>query len=793
MNRSSSFRAAFPWLPAVTIGIAAAFVFLPVLVGGESFFGRDVAPFFYPMKHFLAESVWSGRLPLWNPWSAGGGPFFATLQPGVLYPGSLPLLFLPFPHSADSIVILHFVLAGAGWFALLRTWGRSTPAATFGALAFILGGFFLSMANFLNNLQTVAWAPWLFLAWARYLAHGSAGRLAAFSALCGVAFLGGEPQLLVLILVLVLLHGLLGLGPAAPPRVRQLGGYAVAGTLAIAIVGVQLVPFLEFIGQSVRALPLDLSFTASRSLEPAALAHLLIPPAIEAGPYDFTMQYVAYRRVPWLLSIYPGVLVIAFWLQGFRGADRRTRRFWGVLALLGILLALGRYSPLYRVLFDSIPPLRAFRYPEKFVVLLALGLPVLSAIGFDRWREESAGNGTTSRLLLALLGAYGLAAAFMVAMPGLLGSMCGGALDGALLCDDPMVAGRLYRDRLLLLTVVLALAWGVVRLRASGALRLEPAGWALIALAAVDLGLAHRSLNPSVESDIYTAVPWAAEILDEHWERRDEFRFRGTPVVAAMGTTVQVKGARELSNMYLDLQTMGPNAGQLFGFLQQDGLQGVELQSVAMTHDAAINGWAEDPVRYLQAMNVRFYADATAHADSMPGLIEIARHPELPVRLFEVPDPLPRAFVVTGWQLAEGPGLALRRVLATDVSLRDEVVLERPPVSVPSSAPPAMGISRILAATWESERVRLFVESPGPAILVLLDRWYPGWQATVNGVDVPVLRANGVFRAVELPGGEADVEFRFAPRSLRFGGWLSGLGLAGFVFLLGYSRRKART
>ncbi len=76
---------------------------------------------------------------------------------------------------------------------------------------------------------------------------------------------------------------------------------------------------------------------------------------------------------------------------------------------------------------------------------------------------------------------------------------------------------------------------------------------------------------------------------------------------------------------------------------------------------------------------------------------------------------------------------------------------------------------------------------------MLLDRWYPGWRATVNGVDVPILRANGVFRAVEIPGGEADVEFRFAPRSLRIGGVLSALGLAGFAFLLGFSRRKAHT
>ncbi|MDH3296892.1 MAG: hypothetical protein OEM96_01260, partial [Gemmatimonadota bacterium] len=136
-------------MPAATIGLAAGLIFLPVLVGGESFFSRDVAPFFYPMKHFLAESLGAGHLPLWNPWTAGGAPFFATLQPGVLYPGSLSLLLLPFPHSADGLVILHVVLAGAGWYVLLRHWGRSESAAAFGALAFMLGGYFLSIANFL--------------------------------------------------------------------------------------------------------------------------------------------------------------------------------------------------------------------------------------------------------------------------------------------------------------------------------------------------------------------------------------------------------------------------------------------------------------------------------------------------------------------------------------------------------------------------------------------------------------------------------------------------------------------
>ncbi|MDH3428085.1 MAG: YfhO family protein, partial [Gemmatimonadota bacterium] len=96
------------------------------------------------------------------------------------------------------------------------------------------------------------------------------------------------------------------------------------------------------------------------------------------------------------------------------------------------------------------------------------------------------------------------------------------------------------------------------------------------------------------------------------------------------------------------------------------------------------------------------------------------------------------------------------------------------------------------AATFASERVRLFVESREPAMLVLLDRWYPGWWATVNGDEVPIFRANGAFRAVQVPEGVSEVEFRFAPRSLRLGGILSALGLAGFVLMLALSRRRMR-
>ncbi|MFW6085290.1 MAG: hypothetical protein ACODAA_08755, partial [Gemmatimonadota bacterium] len=347
------------WLPAAVLAAALVLLFFPVVVLGESFVGRDVTPFFYPMKRYLAESIGSGRFPLWNPHVAGGEPFFATLQPGVLYPGSLLLYLLPFPASVDWLVVLHYAFAAAGWFLFLRDRRLSAHAAAFGALAFVLGGFFVSLGNFLNNLQTASWIPWIFLAWSLHLRDRSAGRLLAFVGASVAAFLGGEPQLLALILAVVLAWGLTRPRAAAPSRSRQFAAFGVAGLAALLVSGVQLLPFLELLGESVRTVPQDLSFGSKISQEPIGLVHLAVPPALDGSQFGFSTRHLASSSVPWLLSLYPGVFVALFWWRGLGAVRRADAVLWGGLAGLGLLLALGAHTPLYRLLFDGVAPLKA--------------------------------------------------------------------------------------------------------------------------------------------------------------------------------------------------------------------------------------------------------------------------------------------------------------------------------------------------------------------------------------------------------------------------------------------------
>jgi hypothetical protein len=61
------------------------------------------------------------------------------------------------------------------------------------------------------------------------------------------------------------------------------------------------------------------------------------------------------------------------------------------------------------------------------------------------------------------------------------------------------------------------------------------------------------------------------------------------------------------------------------------------------------------------------------------------------------------------------------------------------------------------------------ISTDTPALLILSEPHYPGWQATVDGQPAPILRADYVLRAVPVPAGEHTVELRFQPLSFTIG------------------------
>ena len=65
--------------------------------------------------------------------------------------------------------------------------------------------------------------------------------------------------------------------------------------------------------------------------------------------------------------------------------------------------------------------------------------------------------------------------------------------------------------------------------------------------------------------------------------------------------------------------------------------------------------------------------------------------------------------------------------------------------------------------------VTLAVNARAAGRLVLLDTFYPGWRAEVDGRRVPIRPADAAFRAVSVGPGRHEVRFSYHPASVHTG------------------------
>lgn len=70
-------------------------------------------------------------------------------------------------------------------------------------------------------------------------------------------------------------------------------------------------------------------------------------------------------------------------------------------------------------------------------------------------------------------------------------------------------------------------------------------------------------------------------------------------------------------------------------------------------------------------------------------------------------------------------------------------------------------------------RTHLSISNPVQGHLVVNRAHFPGWEATVNGVETPIYRANFAFDAIPLPAGDLDVRIEYRPASFTKGLWVA--------------------
>ncbi len=723
---------------------------------------------FYAFFRFLADAFSTGTSPFWNPYHYGGHPAIADPQSLIFSPPFLLWAWLdpaPTLRAFDLMVLAHLLVGGLAVVALGRRRAWSGAASVLAATVFMLGAAASARLNHVGIIACYGLFPPALLAMELALERRSVLYALTFTILAATIVLGRNQVALMLTLVLLALAVRIVLIAPAPrvflrTRAALFGLIAALGT---ALVAIPMLLTLQLAALSNRPTT-SLASALEASLHPANLASLAIANVFGAhttepgywGPGTATMPEVAATDDSFNYLFVGSVPIVLLLVLGLAAGAllRPGRRTLAAILTVSLLFALGRYTPLYSLVFEHVPGFSFFRRPidAVFIVVLALALAsgeLLTVYVREGWSRVRLAP--VAALTVAVLTV--LAAAVWISTPTGNAWRAVGALAPALtmavFVAAVMALARtpFARQRTALFVTILAIAelvyWNAAsQLNAEGidyySVLQQPMGEDAAVLRVLETELARRhaeGARPRVEI-VGLEGPW-----------------QNLAVVRRI----------EATNGYNPLRIGIYDRFLAPGEVAYD-LRGRRFLPTFAAYDSAL----------ARAMGLEYLVFDRPIEDVRP-----LEYPELVDRLMAGPKAwmyrltgtLPRVRFGADVMVADGEATKADGALSTPPSIERVVVdLKTPPVlksARPSATseptPPSAGSARI--ASWRPDRVEIAVDARIDGVLVLADTHYPGWIAEVDGRQTPILRADVLFRAVEVPAGRHAVVFRYAPLS----------------------------
>jgi hypothetical protein len=386
------------WIAIAILALIASLFFADVLIGTHNFYLRDLTRYYYPVKQIQRDIVLGGEFPYWNRHFGGGQPIAANPEHEVFYPLTWLILLPDYDLGYRLHILVHVYLGLFGMYALLRSMELRAATAFLGALAFGLGGVYLSYINLLPILFCAAWLPLTCLFVRRFLLRPTLRDFALASLFLGMQFLVGEPTTVMQTGFLLGMYALyrgwyaardhdLPWTAAIPEMLTRVLFIGIISVAAVAVGAGQMLPALDHVADSARSRVFDYSLVSAWSMPWAKFAETIFPNflghmAVERVTWYWAGGLYPGMGSPFIFSVYSGLLVIALTTAAMF-VRPRGGRFVLMVSIFSILMALGGHTPLLRWLYDA-GVATSIRYPEKFVLIAVFAIILLTSQLLDR-------------------------------------------------------------------------------------------------------------------------------------------------------------------------------------------------------------------------------------------------------------------------------------------------------------------------------------------------------------------------------------------------------------------------
>ncbi len=309
-----------------------------------------------------------GTFPLWTPYFFSGIPLIAIPEHYIFDLNLiLILLFKDIYLAMNLSIILYFFAAGLGMYFLVFTILGNKKSAFISALIYMLNGFmhsFLIPAH-INLLESYAIIPFVIL----FTIKAIRGKNSlAYSILAGIFFsmqilMGGVIFFFytaVLFGLLLFLHFILD------PKLKNIKKLVLIGLIVLIVTlglsAVKLLPTMEFVKQSSRGSAVNYK------------EYLGYPISLK-NSFNLFVSNIGFNDVSGSIGV-AGLILLIF---GFASFKKRYFIFSLILIILAILLAVG--SPIAKLFFDYMPGFSQMRHIERALVLFEIGASIIIGYG----------------------------------------------------------------------------------------------------------------------------------------------------------------------------------------------------------------------------------------------------------------------------------------------------------------------------------------------------------------------------------------------------------------------------
>ncbi|HYP41948.1 MAG TPA: YfhO family protein [Chloroflexia bacterium] len=487
----------------------------------------DSAVQFEPWLEYSARRLHAGELPLWNADNMLGAPLIGNNQSAIFFPLNWPYLLWPDGWMHTLRLWLKLFIAGLGMYLAAREVAKAGPVgASVATLAFTYGAA-MTVWLLYPLTATAMWLPWLWWATSRLISQPSASRLSLLAGIVALMLLAGHLQTAYHVMLATGLYALFHAWQTAPRQVgrlaRTLGLWLAACGLGAMIASIQLLPFIEYSGESMALL---------RRTERQASGGLSLPIEYAWTTFSPDLWGNPARHTWWGTEInyneahnYIGMMTLILVPFALFVVDRLKRRMAFLLAALAVLaLGVAYHAP---VLYDvalALPGM-SLLLNTRMVLVAQFALSMLAALGVEAflgWLPEQC-----RRFAVGVALCVGVLLVVGAGVPALW------AHDFFGVPPNVPQPNMVWQEALWRAATVIAVCgvvvgavaalWAIRPRIARPALILVPVLVPVVLLA--DLWLAHAGYNPSVAREDYYPQTAATRFLQEQ-QRQEDGPFR---------------------------------------------------------------------------------------------------------------------------------------------------------------------------------------------------------------------------------------------------------------------------